>query len=121
MKFERLKNGNIFPFIVLHGIFLFYSLGGIASKLASGQPFLSFRFCLFYGAVLFVLFVYAILWQQAIKKFPLTVAYSNKAATIVWGMIWGKMFFQEIIKWNMMLGTVIVISGIIIVVHADEK
>ena len=55
---------------------------------------------------------------QLIEK--LNTAYSNKAITVVWGILWGALFFSEPIKWNMILGAVIVIIGVITVVKADE-
>jgi hypothetical protein len=48
-----------------------------------------------YFVVFGVLFVYAILWQQVLKKIPLTTAIANKSITIVWGMIFGLLFFEE--------------------------
>ena len=33
-------------FLALHLLLLFYSLSSVLSKLAAGQPFLSFQFCL---------------------------------------------------------------------------
>lgn len=107
-------------FILLHIELLLFSLGGICSKFASQHEFLSFWFIFFYGLVILNLGVYAIVWQQIIKKLPLNTAYSNKAITIVWGILWGFVFFQEQIKWNMLLGAAIVILGVIVVVRADE-
>lgn len=113
-------NSKIKYLIVLHIELLLFSLGGICSKLAGQHEFLSFWFIFFYGLVVLNLGVYAIVWQQIIKKLPLNTAYSNKAVTIAWGMLWGFLFFHETIKWNMILGAAIVIIGVIIVVRADE-
>ena len=63
---------------------------------------------------------YAIVWQQIIKHLPLNTAYANKAVTIIWGILWGFLFFDEQIKWNMIVGAVVVIIGVILVVMADE-
>ena len=107
-------------FIILHILLLIMSFGGILSKLASAEPFLSLRFCLCYGGMIAILGVYAIAWQQIIKHIPLTTAFCNKAVGIVWGIMWGVLIFKESVKWNMILGAVIVIAGVIIVVTADE-
>lgn len=112
---------QIFKYIILHILFLFYSFGGVVSKLASKQPVMSFKFIFSYGILLIILFIYAILWQQILKHLPLTIAFSNKAITIIWGMIWGFIFFGETITWNMLLGASIVILGICLVVKSDEK
>lgn len=107
-------------YIALHVELLLFSLGGVCTKLAGQHKFFSFWFIFFYGFVILNLGVYAIVWQQIIKKLPLNTAYSNKAITIVWGILWGFVFFQEQIKWNMLLGAAIVILGVIVVVRADE-
>ena len=107
-------------FIILHILLAVYSMGGICSKMASGYDFLSFWFIFWYGLVILNLAVYAIVWQQVIKHLPLTTAYANKAITIVWGILWGLIFFGEQIKINMIIGAVIVIVGVIVVVTGDE-
>ena len=58
--------------------------------------------------------------MQIIKHLPLTTAYANKAIGIVWGILWGIIIFGEQIKWNMIVGAVIVIAGVILVVKSDE-
>lgn len=93
-----------------------YSGSSVANKLASQYPFLSWRFILFYGCGLFILFLYALLWQAVLKHFDLTVAYAAKPITTLLSMVWGVLLFQERISWNMMLGAVIIFAGIWIVV-----
>ena len=90
------------------------SLGGVCSKMAAGEPFLSFKFCLFYGLLILNLGVYAIFWQQIIKHLPLTFAYANRAVGVVWGMIWGFVFFGEGVTPKKILGAAIVIAGIVL-------
>lgn len=106
--------------MALHIELLLFSLGGVCTKMASQYDFLSFWFIFFYGLVILNLGVYAIVWQQIIKKLPLNTAYSNKAITIVWGILWGFLFFKEQITWNMIAGALIVIVGVVLVVRADE-
>ena len=106
--------------MALHIELLLFSLGGVCTKMASQYDFLSFWFIFFYGLVILNLGVYAIVWQQIIKKLPLNTAYSNKAITIVWGILWGFLFFREQITWNMIVGALIVIVGVVLVVRADE-
>ncbi len=105
--------------LFLHGLLLVYSLSAVCSKMAGQQPFLSLEFCVFYGFVLAILFLYAILWQQILKKMRLVTAYANKAVTVVWGLIWGALLFEEAITVWKLLGAVIIMSGIYLVVSAD--
>ena len=94
---------------------------GIASKLAAGEEFLSFRFILFYGLVLFGLFLYAIGWQQIIKHMPLISAYANRGVTVIWGLVWGYFIFSEKITARSLIGAAIIICGIVLIVTADAK
>lgn len=119
MKIINKQSINLKHFVLLHILLAIYSLGGVYSKMASQSAFLSFPFIFWYGLGLVNLFVYAIMWQQIIKHLSLTTAYANKAITIVWGILWGAVFFGEVITWNMVLGAVIVIIGVVLVVSAD--
>ena len=112
---------KIIPYIVLHIIILIYSLGSICSKVASSKDFLSFEWIMFYGLVLLSLGIYAILWQQILKKVDLNVAYASKAVTLIWSTIWGIVIFHETITWNNILGGVIVLAGVILMVTGGEK
>lgn len=105
----------------LHILLLVFSLSGICSKLAAGEEFLSFRFCLCYACVIAILGIYAICWQQIIKRLPLTTAYANKAITIVWGIVWGAVFFGEKISAGKIIGAVIVITGVILYVTTEDE
>ena len=106
-------------FIYLHILLVLYSLSAVFSKLASVELFLSLKFCVFYGLVLFLLALYALCWQQIIKHLPLTVAYANKAITVVWGIIWGLLIFGEKLTPGKVLGAVFVICGIVLYAVSD--
>lgn len=106
--------------LLLHLILMIYSFSGICSKQAAAQPFLSLRFCFFYSIVIILLFFYAVAWQQIIKRLPLTMAFANKAVTVVWGLIWGALFFQEDITLGKVLGAVLVIAGVVLFSLSEE-
>ena len=61
-----------------------------------------------------------LLWQQVLKRMPLTVAFANKAVVIIWGIVWGMLFFGETLRISMVVGSVIIIAGIYLVVSDDE-
>jgi len=113
------SNNHLKVVVILHLILLLYSTSGIFSKLAAGQPFLSLRFCLYYGAVILLLGIYALVWQQIIKRLPLTAAFANKAITVVWGMVWGVLWFQEQVTAGKLIGAALVISGVVLFAQAD--
>lgn len=108
-------------YVALSLVVLLYSIVGVLSKLASTEPFLSMRFCLFYGGVLILLGVYAIAWQQIIKHIPLTTAFANKAVTVVWGLVWGLLIFHEAITPGKLAGAALVVAGVVLFSTADKE
>lgn len=97
----------------LHLLLALYSVTNIFSKLASEQDFLSWQFVLYYGCVLLILAIYAVGWQQAIKRMPLTTAYANKAVTVVWGIVFGTLFFGEAITIGKLAGAALIVAGVV--------
>ena len=121
MKEKRINFEQIKMYLCIHLLFLFYSLSGIFSKMAAMVSFLSREFIFYYMVVLLILMVYAVFWQQILKKMSLTVAMANKAVTVIWGLVGGYFFFQEKIHFTNLLGAVIVMIGIYIVVSSDKE
>ena len=119
-RLKGLKGISIKNILVLQGVILIYTLSGVFGKMAAGNPFLSLHFVMFYVFEIGVLGVYAILWQQMIKKFSLSIAYANRAMAILWSMIWAAVIFQERITVKNIIGVVIVIIGTMIV-NSDER
>lgn len=108
-------------FLLLHILLLLYAASTVFSKLAAGEPFLSPRFILYYGLVLLLLGVYALGWQQVIRKLPLTAAYASKAVTVVWGLLAGILFFGEGLTVGRAAGALLVIGGVVLFAFADRK
>ena len=90
----------------------------VLSKLAAGEEFLSLRFCLFFGGEFVLLGIYAIGWQQILKRLPLTVAYTNKAVTLVWSMVFGVLLFHEQIQLKQVIGCALAVAGVLLFVKA---
>lgn len=109
------------PYLLLNLMLLFNSLGGICSKIASGKQFFSFEFILLYGLMMLILVIYALLWQQIIKKIPLNTACANKAVDLLWGMVWGAVVFKEHISLANIIGVVIVLVGVLLMVIGGDK
>lgn len=110
----RLKEIALLQFAVM-----IYTLSGIAAKNAAFYEPLSWKFLLFYGLEIAVLGVYAILWQQMIKKFDLSVAYANRSMAILWSMLWAVLFFGEAITMKNIIGVIIVLAGTMLI-NGDE-
>mgnify|MGYP003306822160 CR=1 FL=1 len=116
----RMKE-KIKDFLLLHILLFVYSMGGICSKLAASEEFLSVKFILLYGILLFIMFLYAIMWQQVLKRMKLVTAYANKSVTIIWGMFWGVLLFKESISVFNVIGILIIIAGVYFVVTGEVE
>ena len=55
---------------------------------------------------------YAVIWQQVLKRFELSVAYAVKPITTLLTMVWGVLLFHETVRWNMILGAAVILLGI---------
>ena len=113
------KNGRVFS--ALHLLLVLYSCSGVLSKLASRYAFLSAGFCICYAGIIALLGIYAICWQQIIKRMPLTTAYANRAITVVWGMVWGVVVFKEHLGILQVAGGIVVLIGVALFASSDSE
>ena len=114
-------NQRALVLIALHVLLLIYSLVSFFSKSAAQYEFLSLPFIGFYIGMLAMLGIYAVGWQQVIKYLPLTLAFANKAVTVIWGILWGWLFFGEQVTPIMLLGAAIVMAGVVMFGLEDAK
>ncbi|MBQ2801081.1 MAG: EamA family transporter [Lachnospiraceae bacterium] len=122
---KKSKNENskskISSMIFLHLTFFIYSLASVLSKRAGVEDVLSIKFLFFYGMVLVILMLYAVLWQQNLKRIPLVTAYANKAVTVIWGMIWGVLLWHEKISIKNIIGAVIIMLGVVLIATEEKE
>ena len=111
---------SIKTILALQAVVSLYTLSSVAAKSASGQPAFSLGFLAFYGVEILILGIYALAWQQIIKRCPLSVAYANRAMAILWSLIWAVVFFKESITWKNAIGVAIVFAGTMLVNGNDE-
>ena len=116
-----MKSSNLKYYILLHVLLMVYSISGILSKLAAKVVFMSIPFILLYLGIVFLLGIYAIFWQQIIKALPLTIAYANKAVSVIWGLVWGILFFHEKLTLGKLIGICLSVTGIILFCKSDEN
>ena len=116
----KIKKISLKQIIFLQASVLLCTAAGIFSKLASSQEFLSFNFFAMYAAQVFVLGIYALLWQQIIKKVELSIAYANRATSLIWSMLWAHFIFGDQITLKNIIGVIIVVAGTIIVNSENE-
>lgn len=113
------KKSNIILIIVLQCAVCLYTVSGIAAKMASNYEFLSWGFILCYGLEIFVLGVYAIVWQQIIKHTDISIAYANRAVAVFWTMLWSFLLFSEQITVQNLIGVALIFVGTWVVNSSD--
>ena len=118
---DGMKKTDPRVFLALHLLLLLFAGTTVLSKLAAGETFLSLRFCLFFGGEFVLLGIYALGWQQILKRLPLTVAYTNKAVTLVWSMVFGVLLFHEQIRLKQVIGCALAVAGVLLFVKADGE
>ncbi|MDY4902284.1 MAG: transporter [Treponema sp.] len=116
-----MKKNNLFYVTLMHAGFFIYSGYAILGKLAAKEEFLSLKFVALYGCVFLFLGLYALIWQQVLKHFSLVTAVANKTVTIIWGILFGKLIFNEQIKPNMIAGSVVILLGIALLCTEKEN
>ena len=57
--------------------------------------------------------IYAIAWQQVIKKFSLSTAYANKSVYLLWSQIWAVVIFHENLSVRNIIGILVVLTGVL--------
>ena len=107
-------------YIVLIGINMLYACVSIFTKYASQQEFMSWKYMLGLIAAIGVMGVYAILWQQVLKRIELSMAYMFKGTSIVFVMLLAYVLFGEQITWNNIVGAIIIIGGIVLFARSSE-
>lgn len=100
--------------LFLQGAVMIYTLSGIMAKFAAGAVAME-KMLLFFCLDLFFLGIYALIWQQLIKGFPLSVAYANRAMALLWSALWAKIIFKEEIALKQIAAIGLVIVGIMVI------
>lgn len=96
----------------LIGINLLYACVSIFTKFASQQEMMSAKYLLGLGGAICVMGLYAIFWQQILRRIELSTAYMFKGTSLIFVMLLAALLFCETITWTNILGAVIIIGGI---------
>lgn len=104
----------------LVGINLLYACVSIFTKYTSQQEFMSWHYVLGLIGAVGVMGVYAILWQQVLKRVELSLAYMFKGTSLIFVMLLAHLLFGEQITWNNILGAIIIIIGIVLFAYTPS-
>lgn len=114
----RMKIKNI---IQLQLVVIIYTISSVMSKIAAGYRQDIVRFVIFFALEFLILGLYAILWQQLIKKFDLSVAYANRSMALLWSILWAFIFFRDTITVKNIIGVIFVVIGTFIINLDDSS
>ncbi|PHV70172.1 hypothetical protein CS063_11890 [Sporanaerobium hydrogeniformans] len=108
-------------YLLLNLAFFIYSMVSVVGKInAVSTEIFSKEFLFLFGVQIMVMAIYSILWQFSIKGIDLTIAFAFKGVTIIWGMVFANIIFRETIKINNIIGTILIIIGVMVVTKKDE-
>ena len=100
--------------LALVGINLIYACTYICMKMASPHEFLSLPYTFWILGAVGVMGIYAVLWQQVLARVPLSTAYMFKGTSLIFVLLLSAILFQEGITWQNVVGSLIIVSGIIL-------
>lgn len=112
---KRFSIAKIKNVALLQGVIVIYTISSVMSKEASASEGSLGRFLFFFGMEFVMLGVYAVLWQQMIKRFELSVAYANRSMAVVWSMVWAVVFFHDTITVQNIAGVLLVTAGTLVI------
>lgn len=105
---------SITKYSVLVGINLLYACVTLFTKFAAQQEFMSIPYCLAICGAIGIMGVYAICWQQVLKRIDLSTAYMFKGTSLIFVMLLGYAVFGETITIMNIIGAVVIVLGIIL-------
>jgi drug/metabolite transporter (DMT)-like permease len=82
--------------------------------MASRQEMMSWPYLLWLAGAIGVMGVYALLWQQVIARMPLSTAFMFKGTSLIFILLISALLFRESITTNNIIGSAIIIAGIVL-------
>lgn len=116
---KTIPKSNTKQILLLHSSILIFSTTGIFSKLAAininhNGVFHIWTF-IFAGLMLFDCGIYALFWQKNLKHFEMNVAYAHRSIYNVWSLLWAVVIFSEEITLGNVVGTSLIIIGVLVI------
>ena len=106
--------------LFLVAINMLYACVSIFTKYASQSEFMSWNYVWAVLSAIGVMGLYAMLWQQILKRVELSFAYMFKGTSIVFVMLLAHVIFGEQITWNNIIGAIIIILGIVLYAYSSK-
>ena len=110
--------GKVLTLCGLIGVNMLYACVGICTKMAALQAPMSWPYLLWFCGAVAIIGIYAILWQQVLRRIELSTAYMFKGTTLIFTMLIAALLFGETITIPNIIGSVIIVTGIVIFARA---
>ena len=101
-------------YLSLIGVNLIYACTSICTKMASREEMVSWPYLFWIAGAIGVMGVYALLWQQVIARMSLSTAYLFKGTSLIFVLLFSALLFGEAITTNNLIGSAIIIAGIVL-------
>ena len=98
----------------LVGINLLYACVTLFTKYAAQHEFLSVAYCISLAGAIGVMGLYAICWQQVLKRIELSTAYMFKGTSLIFVMFLAFAIFNEQITIMNIVGAAVIVLGIVL-------
>ena len=105
---------SITKYSVLVGINFLYACVTLFTKYAAQQEFMSMPYCLALCGAIGVMGMYAICWQQVLKRIDLSTAYMFKGTSLIFVILLAYALFGEAITLMNIIGAIVIVLGIIL-------
>lgn len=115
-----LMKKNISNIFLIVFSLLVYSLSSVFSKKASLCELFSWQYFVYIFVVFLIMGIYALLWQQILKRFKLSVAMSYKPITLIFSAVFAYFMFNEAITLKMLCGMILILIGIFVIGCKNE-
>lgn len=104
------KRVGIYVLLVL--VNMLYACVTIFTKSAATCEFLCWQYCLWFAGAIVVMGIYAICWQQILKRIELSTAYMFKGTSLIFVMVLAAAIFGEQITPYNIVGACVIVLGI---------
>lgn len=104
--------------LLLIGVNIIYACTSIFTKMASAQEVMSLQWITWIVGAVGVMGIYALCWQQVLKHIELSTAYMFKGTSLIFILLISTLLFGEIITLKNVIGSVIIITGIVLYAKA---
>jgi len=91
-----------------------FATHALCAKMAALSEPLSVEYFAWLAGLVFILGVYAIIWQQILQRTTLSFAYMFKGTSLIFTLILVALIFGEQITLSNIIGTILIVTGIVL-------